>query len=359
MKHVNLTFLIIVLISFNAIAQKKYDLKTITVSATRNPDTVFGTWKFSVEDYDFYQDKLILLTFKKSLEHPTIMLADATKKILSSFNLPDEAESLYHDFQGFTNVICKEHIYRIKIVNDVIHIASLPDEDYRNEIMPCIDTIEKYIYFSNYSRGYPEFTYYAYNTTDCKASAFKTVTDNEQLQGFNMEYYFLQPKERLQCMKLADEYHVDKHKVAAMMSGLTTSMYYTPLYAPLFVVRDTVCVFDHYNNAILKYNKSLQRIDSIPINYHHPKSWRDWKHKLIADKETNKVYALYQKNGYCQLKQIDIYSGKIINSFKLTYPYVKNIKIKNDYVYYVYSPFESMQEQFIYKELISYNRGLE
>jgi hypothetical protein len=167
-----------------------------------------------------------------------------------------------------------------------------------------------------------------------------------------MEYYFLKPKEKLYARKLAAEYNVDKHRIAAIMSGVTSSIFYTPLYAPLFIMNDTIRVFDHYSNAILSYNKRYELLDSVPIDYHHPKSWREWKHELIVDEDNFKVYALYEKNGFYYLKHIDTRSGKIIGSFKLLNRYVEHIRVKDDYVYYVYRPFESLQEQFVYKELI-------
>jgi hypothetical protein len=111
-------------------------------------------------------------------------------------------------------------------------------------------------------------------------------------------------------------------------------------------------VFDHYSNAILSYNKKHELLDSVNIDYHHPRSWREWKHEVIVDKESHKVYALYQKNGFYYLKHIDLKTGKIMGSFKLLNQYAEHIRVKNGYVYYVYRPFESLQEQFVYKELI-------
>lgn len=332
--------------------KKIIDLAAVDVSANRF-DTVFGNRKFSVADYEFLDDKLVLLTFEKNLVHAKVMLADASQKILSAIELPDEAEKLYKDYLGYINVICTNHIYRINITNNIIRLSSLPVNDYKNLIMPCLDTIGKNIYFSDYRKEYPEFTYYAYNTEVDNVSAFKTICDKESLKGYNMEYYFLKPKERLYARKLADEYGIDKHRIAATMSGLTKSIFYTPLYAPLFIVQDTIFIFDHYNDAILKYDKNHRLFDSIPIDYNHPKNWREWKHEIIVDKETGNKYALYQKNGFYSLKHIDSNSGKIIASFKLYSQNAEKIKIKNNYVYYVYSPFESLQEQFIYKERIN------
>ena len=353
MRYLLLSILLLFSMNFQGFAQKTYELGSITVTSKKVADTVFGSGKFSVADFEFLEnDKLILLTFEKSLEKAKVMLTDKSQKILSTFVLPDEANRLYKDYLGKINVICTNHIYQVSVINDVIHLGELPADEYIARIMPCIDTVQENIYFSNYQRDYPEFTYYAYNTSDSSYVALKTVTDQEQLKGYNMEYYFLKPKDRLYARKMADYYGVDFHRVAATMSGLTSSVYFSPLYAPLFVLRDTVCVFDHYNNAILKYNKKNQLLDSVSIDYHHPKSWREWKHKIIIDKETNNAYALYQKNGFYYLKQINLYSGKLIASYKLTNQYVDQIKVKNGYVYYVYRPFESLQEQFIYKELI-------
>ena len=333
--------------------QKTYELPEVSVFNKGKVDTVFGTWKYSVADYEFIDDKILILTFKKSLEKPSLRLIDMNQKVLSSFDLPDVAQKFYKDYMGYVNVLCANHIYMVIIKNDVLHLVSLPVEDYKKFIMPCVDSAHSSIYFSNYQRDYPEFTYYAYNSSEKIFQPIKKVGDPEVIHDYNMEYYFLQSKERLQVRKIANYYGIDFHRVAATMNGYTNSIYYTPLYSPLFVMDDTICVFDHSSNAIFKYDGKLKLLDSIPIVYNHPKSWREWKNEVIIDKEANKAYALYQKNGFYYLKRINMFTGKIEGSFKLTNQYVEKIKIKGNYVYYIYRPFESLQEKFIYKELIT------
>jgi hypothetical protein len=353
MNRVKILFALGILLSpVVTLSQKKVDLNTVEVTSKRQADTVFGTWKFSVADYEFYGDKLVLLTFTKNMKMSGVKLADHSQKILSSFDIPDESVDLYKDYMGFINVICKENVYRIKINNDQIGLASLPPDQFRDRIMPCVDTLEHDIYFSDYSKDYPEFTYYAYSKVDSVVHPFKTVTNVELLRDYNMEYYFMKPKEKVLARNLAEHYKVDFHRVAVIMTGLTSSIFYEPLYAPLFIINDTVVVFDHYSNSILSYSKKHELLDSVSITYNHPKNWREWKHEIIVDKDNHKVYAKYQKNGFYYLKQIDRKTGKIIGDFKLLNQYVEHIKIKNDYVYYIYRPFESLQEQFVYKELI-------
>ena len=172
MRYIIFFLLVLIIPNKTLIAQEVVDLKLVTVSSKRQVDTVFGTWKFSVADYDFMDERLILLTFKKNLSEASLVLTDASQNIISSCQLPDEAEKLYRDYLGYINVICLKHIYRITIKNDNIQLGALPVEDYRNFIMPCIDTLGKDIYFSNFQKDYPEFTYYAYNQSSKKSTLY-------------------------------------------------------------------------------------------------------------------------------------------------------------------------------------------
>ena len=94
------------------------------VSARHKVDTVFGTWKFSIADYELLDgDRFIFLTFEKNIRRSKLILATSDQHILSSVEIPrdmDDAKYLYRDFQGNVNVICKEAIYRIKVNNELL-----------------------------------------------------------------------------------------------------------------------------------------------------------------------------------------------------------------------------------------------
>jgi hypothetical protein len=136
------------------------------------------------------------------------------------------------------------------------------------------------------------------------------------------------------------------------MSGFIQSMFYEPLYAPLFVINDTICIFNHHNDFLYHYNKQNKLIDSVKIAYHHPKNWREWKKQLFVDEAQNKVYAFFSKDGRHYLKQINHQTGREILTYKLQHHSAEKIKIKDGYVYYVYRPFGSTQERFLYREKI-------
>jgi len=342
------------LISIN-LSQSYSSLDTFTVYAKLKPDTLVGSPKYSIYDFDFYEDKFILLTAEKTLEKAELKLADVNGKIITSYTVPKEggeAKEFYHDYMGYTNLVCKNYIYRINMYHDRFVLIPLAIEDVNEFIKPIIDTINGKIIFSDYWKDYPMFNYFSFNEADSIKAQLHTVEDKEMMHAYNFEYYSLIPKEKLAARRLAMEYKTDKHIVASLMSGFTKSMFYEPLYAPLYIIKDTISVFDHYKNHLFHLDKNGHKIDSIPINYNHPKNWKEWKNKMLKDDINNLVYAVYDKNGHKYIKQISTQTGKDLGKYNLQFHSADKLKIHDGYAYYIYRPYESTQEKFFYRELI-------
>ncbi len=214
------------------------DLIGVEISAKHKPDTVFGSQRFSILDFDFYEDKYFLLTEDKKTNIHSIKLTDETQTVLHSLTIPEDAgkvKELYRDFMGYTNVMAEKKIYRILVRNDKLVLASLPVEDYNALVKPVIDTINSQLLFSNFSKDYPLFNYFSYNYSDSTKKEIHTIEDEELMHAYRFEYYSLKPKDKLLARNVAQEYGVDKHIAAAMISGFTQSMYYT-LYLPRFIL---------------------------------------------------------------------------------------------------------------------------
>jgi hypothetical protein len=341
------------------LTQSYIPIDTFTIYAKRKPDTLVGAPNYSVFDFDFYEDKYILLTAEKSLEKAQLKLADANGKILTSYFIPKEAgeaKEFYKDYMGYTNLVCKNYIYRIKMYHDRFLLIPLKVEDVNAYIRPIIDTLNGKLIFTDYWKDYPLFNYLSYNEVDSTKQKLISVEDKELMHAYRFEYYSLKPKDQLQARRLAMDLKLDKHVVASLMSGFTHSMFYEPLFAPLYIIKDTICVFDHYKDKLYHLDKNGIKIDSIPINYNHPKNWKEWKNKMLKDDIENLIYAVYDKNGHKYLKQISSRTGKDLGKYTLQFHSADKLKIHDGYVYYIYRPFESTQEKFFYRELISLDR---
>lgn len=335
--------------------EKTTILPGVEVFSQNKPETLVGKPDYSVFDFDFYEDKLILLTAEKSLNKAQVRFADYNGTIINSLSLPKSAgtaSGFFHDYEGYTDLICSDTIFRLDIMNKDFLLMTINRSDFANAIKPVVDSANYSYYISNQWDKFPLFNYYFLRKNDTVNHLLGTVSNADLLKIYNMEYYYLPPRAQLEARRLADQYKTDKRIVAALMSGFTQSMFYEPLYAPLFVLKDTVCLFNHYTDHIYHFNRNNKLIDSVKISYHHPRNWREWKKQLFVDEFENKVYAFFSKNDHHYLKQIDFQTGKEIRTYKLKHPSAEKIKIKDGYVYYIYRPFESTQEKFLYREKI-------
>lgn len=334
-------------------------IDSVSVYASLKPDTLVGAPDYSIYDFEFYENKYILLTAEKSLQKACVKLADESGKILTTYFVPQEggmAKEFFKDYEGYTNLICENYIYRISIYLNRFVLTKLTHEDVNAFIKPIIDTANGKIIFSDYWKEYPLFNYFNYNPADSVKQKIHTIENKDLMEAYNFEYYSLKPREKLEARRIAMDYKTDKRIIAAMMSGFTKSMFYDPLYAPLYIVKDTICVFDHYKDLIYHFDKNGRKLDSVSINYNHPKNWKEWKHLLLKDEVESSIYAVYDKNGHKYIKQINYMNGKELGKYSLQFHSADKLKVHNGYAYYIYRPFESTQQRFFYRELIKLDK---
>ena len=335
------------------LVQNMVSLEPIAVTAIQKPETLVGKPHYSIFDFDFCDHGLILLTAEKSMRNATLRFSDFSGTVLTELKVPNtagEALHFFHDYQGFTELICKDSVFRIEVYNDEITISGISKLDFAQYLQPISDTVNKHLLWTNKNEAYPAMDYYSLKRGDSVSSLLRKISNADLLKLYNLEYYYLPSRAQLEARRIADFYKTDVHIVAAVMSGFTQSMFYESLYAPLIVANDTICIFDHYSDYLFHYSKDQKLIDSLKINYHHPAKWREWKNKLYYDEAQSRVWAHFSKDGHTYLKEINWKSGEIIGTYKLQNHSADKLKIRDGYVYYVYRPFESTQEKFLYRE---------
>ncbi len=316
------------------------------------PIPVFKSTKISIADYEFYQDKYLFLVYGKRLNKDSeVYLVDEQENIIAKHFVPGEPVELYNDYMGNVNLICKNAIYRIHVMNDKISIYELPMEDFNQLIKPIVDTMETSVIFSDFLRQFPRFKYYAFDRQDTSVRVIKEVVHKDMDWRYNFEYHFLSNADKQFAKRMAKKLKgYDRYDVAAHMTGFANSFLFDEIYAPLFVINDTINIFDHYESKVWKFVDDTVQVDSISFNYHNPRKKNSWKKELIMDEITGKIYGLFLKNGYYYLKEINHNTGEIVDEKKLYYQFAEKVKVKDGFVYYTYKPSRSLTKKFLYKE---------
>lgn len=317
-----------------------------------SPDTVVGFENYSIADFEFMPSgNLLLLTYDKKLEKSAVLrLLSPNMEELDINYMGDNVVELRKDFRGNVHCVAEERVYWIKEKNNALY-SYLENRDYFfRYVAPIIDTIGTKLYYSNYSEIYPAFDYMEFDTKDSAFQVMLKIEDELIMELYRSEFKYVDVRTKLWAHEKQMETGIDK-EIWVGATVFTNSVYYTPLYAPLFKVNENeLLVFDHYKNYMFRYHHEEGFTDSIRISYHLNDRKSGWEQPLIQDQINGKVYALFLKGGYSYLSEIDQTTGQVLKSFKLYYKYVEQIQIINDEVFYIYRPFESPQKKFLYRE---------
>ena len=321
------------------------------------PDTLVGDQEYSVEDYEFLEDgKMLLLTYPKTMKKGSILrLLDENQKVIDKHYLEGDAIELSADYRNNIHLICEERVFLVYFDDkDHIHLGLENRDYYFKYVSPIIDTIGSNIYFSNYSDIYPAFDYYEFNLDDSSYQVILEVEDTLMMELYRSEFKYVDVRTKIWAHQKQLETGIDK-EIWVGATVFTNSIYYEPLYAPLFKTgEDSIIVFDHYKNRMFKYTPTEGFVDSTRISYHLDHRKSGWEQPLIQDEVNGRIYAIFLKGGYTYLSEIDKNTGHVKRSFKLYFKYVERIRIIDGDVFYIYRPFETVQKKYIYREKLQY-----
>lgn len=331
------------LVKYNEIAE-------VIIKPFGKPDTVFQSKRLSVLDFEFLNDgNLLLLTYSKNMRKETELLVYDGQQIVNQLALPAKGKELIRDFKGHPHVITENNVFGIFSTPNNIAIQQLDKSYFMTYLAPIVDTTVSKYYFSNFNPNYPAFDYYSFDQWDEIYEKIVKIEDKLMMELYRSEYKWADIRTKLWAKEKENETGVDA-EIWVGATYFTQSIYYKQLYAPLFVVNDTVLVFDHYKNWLFRYSRNGDLLDSLPIYHHLQAKQTGWKKQILQDKETGQLYLLFDNAGWISIKRFDYRTGKLAEKIPLTFRYADKVLVRNNQVYYTYRPFETAQKKFLYKE---------
>ncbi|MEY3238301.1 MAG: hypothetical protein RI883_2402, partial [Bacteroidota bacterium] len=344
-------------VSIEMVASKINSLKEIVIKAPGVPDTVFESKRLSVADFEVQQNgRLVLLTYPKQLRKGSELLLYDGMEVLNTFSVPGIAQELVRDYRGNAHVVCDDNVYGLHVNGQNIEISSLEKAYYLKYLAPILDTNRNKMFFSNFNKDYPAFEYYSFDQLDSTYSKIINIKDDLMMELYKSEYKWVDVRTKLWAKAKENETGIEA-EIWVGANYFTQSIYYKELYAPLFSKNDTVYVFDYYRDKLYSFDRVGNPLDSVAIYHHYQPKSTGWKKQLIQDKGTGEIYAVYDRSGYSYIGLIDPKTGEIKEQVRLEFRYVDKISVHDNFVYYVYRPFETAQKKFLYKERLPYNFG--
>lgn len=327
--------------------------RDVLITNPYKPQEVFASERLSVEDFEILNDnRLLLLTYERTLKKGAeLLLVDAEEIILANIKLGTDAKHLFSDFRGLHHLMRDQSLDYIHLEDDEIALVPMDIDYFNRYLAPIIDTSRTKFYFTNYRETYPAADFFVYDELDSTYFKMAKVSDEIIMDMYIKEYLWMDVRTKLWAREMEQATGRDKEDIVGE-AYFTQSIFYKPLYVPMFLKNDTVYLFDFYSHCIKTFNREGQALDSIAISMHLQPHKNGWSNKLIQDPVTGNVFTLLNQSGYAVICNVNLQTGSLGIPIRLDFRYVNKLIIHDNTAYYTYRPYESKQKKFLYKQLL-------
>jgi len=342
-------------------------LNAITITDER-VELIFRDESYSVLDFEFHENGLMLLIFRNRLKRSELVLLSNMNDTLALLGkLPGKAESLHRDCRDFIHFVSSDSAYQVQFSGDqLLLIHPVPIEVF----MPVADAFAAYhhdYYYFAIKRMHKQMVeFIRYDSVSEDYAPFRTVYDSENLrimkenpEHFGMLASLISDELEFNILQMGNETSAkDQKEVRDMERSMSIESHYLrecvyyPVYAPLFKSEEELILFNHPGSVIEFLTPYGKPIRSTNITHHH---MDDWESLILKDEIHNTYYAVYKKLNRVSLRSVDIHSGQLGPPNLLYYPCVKKILVKNGYIYFTYRQPGSIERTMLFRQKINEN----
>lgn len=297
---------------------KTYQISPVAVSPQKTKSLI-DTSTIHIIDYEFHQDKILLLIHDYAAGHYSLMLITENRKPLFEKKLSEKPLRLFHDCMNFLHLVSKDYSYEIVIEEKNILLANATSTEKFNTILPrCIEELNSKYYINQYGSKKQALSYYYIEKENTSPVKIKEVVDEAMEKMWKNEARF------------ANNMGFKYSEFDARFAELCV---YKPIYAPLIKLNDSIYIFDYVNNRIEHYSSDHKITRAIPINYHQANGWEK---DLFVDEKQNKLYVHFLKNSISTLKEVNVQTGETGPAIEISkMSFIENIKIRDGVIYFL------------------------
>ncbi len=294
---------------------------------------------YSLLDYTFVDSNILILQNKLGFKRKKslTLLNNKFDTLYNTTLIPKDVDSMYRDCLGNTHLISKDSAYQIWInKNGITLLPPVEINRFYSILKSCVlkknnnyffrigllaDLGEKIVVIDGNTKKRKLFV------TSIDSSKYEHyLNDVLHLAGMYPGYDIPAASVESDCLLMNN---IRKYEV---QSRFIREFVYRPVYNKLLNINDTLIYFNHIKSFIGHYAKDLKLLEKTPINYQLSKFWKGY---VLKDVITHKTYTVYYQQGYFDLYEIMIHSGKIKRVARIPAFETNNIKVNNHYVYYL------------------------
>lgn len=318
-----------------ALDPKSVQIREFTMSG--QPSMVYGNVNYQLVDYELLGEHLMLIGYEKRLGKSTLLVLGENGQLLYTHRIPGKPIQLMKDCCNEIYIVTQDHFFRVLLEESRLTLVYADQNIYNRLVNTCVDRSGTHYFFETYSNAKQSKRFYHLDSLAATIQPIWEMEDRETFRRIKEEGAFL----------AAGVYRTKHGK--EMDRIYTKTILYRPLNIPLYVLSDTVYVFNHFGNQIEALNIWGEPLFSTPVSYHQNK---DWGETVLKDPIQQKLYTINFHNGHTEILLLDPISGMTESLLKIDFRYIEKIQIYDGEVFFLYRPTGSIQRKALYKQLL-------
>ncbi len=288
--------------------------------------------------YELNGENMVLTFFWVRKQRCFVRELNSNGQVLRQIVTKRGYEDLYKDFLGNLHLMSKDSIYQIS--PDFKASKAYPMDQFQNSLKKCIIDTKNYLYLQEFSEFSQKVTYTKVDKQSGSQEIFAEVFDKEQAE-YNQNFLYAEimhqypPATYLGFSQFSNtETNTELNPDEIWKPGYFAFTLCRPTCQPLKRINENLYLFDHLEGMLIKYDLDGNQLTEIPIDYQKQTGWAN---KIIVNEEKNRCFAKFIENSIVTLREIDLETGKIKNSFPIEghiYPY--QISVRSNEIYYLY-----------------------
>ncbi|MBP6828292.1 MAG: carboxypeptidase regulatory-like domain-containing protein [Saprospiraceae bacterium] len=359
-------------------------LSEVTIS-TKPIESIFKeTYSSSLLDYVFAGQQLLLLVREKKKHYLRLTTDDG--RVISELLLPDNtAAKLHRSCTGAFHVCGSQWAWEVTLAGGRVDTFSrYPAAGFYGLVLPCAAQKDGYYFFRKMGPFNQSVRYFYFDPAGNGRQLIEIVDSLANLAAWDMysdlvtRKLFMLPRtyetspgnpfgakhpdfviEDLPFARFGGEkalgpeglmqrltvFNDDQPAYLSALEALRGDSVYAPMYA----IGDTVFLFNHVDNTLLRINTNPWQLGFCPLTFHRSDGWRK---EVIVDEALQRVYGrFFTSDTGLVLKEIDLQTGRSAKTYRVPLaPYLAtNYRIRNGLLYFIGQPDANMPNRQLYK----------
>ncbi|MCK4569189.1 MAG: carboxypeptidase-like regulatory domain-containing protein [Bacteroidales bacterium] len=337
-------------------------LEGVTIT-DKKAELIFKNESYSVLDFEFHENGLMLLIFRNRLKRAELVLLSTMNDTLAILaELPGKAANLHHDCLDNIHYVAKDSAYQVQFTGTGLNLiypadirifrlvarafAAYHNDNYYFGIRRMHDQVIEYIRYDSIADAYVTFRE-VYDSK--KLGILKENPGHHGLLGSfrNDDLEFALLLMGTSASIDAQIEALDRSRDISIEAHYLKKIVYTPLYAPLFKSGKQMIIFNHPESQIEFLTPYGELEATTPIDYHKK---NDWEEMILKDEIRDEYYTVFIHSNRASLHPLNIKTGILGPANILYYLFVKKILVRNGYAYFTYRQPGSIERTMLFRQ---------